>query len=83
VLLAAYSKVLVTLVTSSLHFIATSNKTARKISANVYIDKAQLESELLHTDVNVTVDVSDSEKNLVKEVRRAAVQSHDPICSVT
>jgi len=58
-------------------------KTARKISANVYKDKAQLVSELLHTEVNVTVDVSDSEKHLVKEARGVAVRSHDPICSVT
>jgi len=48
-------------------------KTARKISANVYKDKAQLEIELLHTEVNVTVDVSDSEKHLVKEVRSCEV----------
>ncbi|KAF6027542.1 hypothetical protein EB796_014146 [Bugula neritina] len=61
---------------------AALEKTARKISANVYKDKAQLESELLHTEVNVTVDVSDSEKHLVKEVERNRVKLENKI-SVT
>ncbi|KAF6034216.1 hypothetical protein EB796_007475 [Bugula neritina] len=62
--------------------LAALEKTARKISANVYKDKAQLESELLHTEVNVTVDVSDSEKHLVKEVERNRVKLENKI-SVT